>query len=177
MPEGQSLYVISDGAGNVKVGVGMNPRRRLRQLQTGNARCLVLRRQAPFAGGDPVVVERYVHWLLREHHVGGEWFSVDEQVALGALMAAGIAVIKGLRVPRPGFGGPGRDQLWTERLNVTLPTGAKDRIKAALLGEEDSLDFAREAISDLLERRGHARLPDPKKDKSARPARAPRPPG
>ena len=63
----------------------------------------------------------------------------------------------------------GRDKLWSERLNVTLPKGAKAQIEAALRGGEDSLDFAREAISAELERRGLPRLPDPKRDKSLRP--------
>jgi hypothetical protein len=67
----------------------------------------------------------------------------------------------------------GRDKLWTERLNVTLPTGAKAQIDAALEVGEDSLDFTRQAISDLLERRGHPRLLDPKRDKTARPKTKP----
>ena len=59
----------------------------------------------------------------------------------------------------------GRTKLWAERLNLTLPKGAKAQITAALVGDEDSLDLAREAISAELVRRGHAALPNPKKAK------------
>ena len=167
------VYVVADGAGQLKVGVAAEPRRRLRQLQVGNARRLSLRRFVPFQGDDPEAVERYAHWLLRDHHVGGEWFVVDEKTAVVALLGAAMAVIKGLRAPRPGFGGRGRDKLWEERLNVTLPKGAKDQIVAALREDEDSLDFARTALSAELQKRGHDALPDPKTDQALRPKRKP----
>ncbi len=65
----------------------------------------------------------------------------------------------------------GRDKLWAERLNVTLPAGAKAQIAAAVKVGEDSLDLARAAISAELVKRGHKPLPDPKRDPTLRPGR------
>lgn len=47
----------------------------------------------------------------------------------------------------------GRKKLWDERMHLTLPLGAKDRIDAALREGEDRLAFIREAIERELKRR------------------------
>lgn len=47
----------------------------------------------------------------------------------------------------------GRTKLWTERLHLTLPEGAKEKIDAVLKDGEDRLAFIREAISREIKRR------------------------
>lgn len=48
----------------------------------------------------------------------------------------------------------GRKKLWHDRLHLTLPEGAKERIDAVLREDEDRLDFIRTAIDAEAERRG-----------------------
>ena len=139
------VYVISDGAGNVKVGVAKSPQRRLKQFQTGNARHLSVHRSAPFTGRDPAEVERYAHWLLRSCHVGGEWFAIEEKLALATLLGAAMAVISGARAPRPGFGGVGRPSLGVKETKMRLPIGLPERIDA-LVGPNKRAEFIRETL-------------------------------
>ena len=47
----------------------------------------------------------------------------------------------------------GRTKLWAERLHLTLPAGAKDKIDAALQSGEDRLAFIRKAIEREIARR------------------------
>ncbi|MFG1187805.1 hypothetical protein [Xanthobacter aminoxidans] len=50
----------------------------------------------------------------------------------------------------------GRTKLWSERLHVTLPAGAKTRIAAVLAEGEDTLDLVRAAIDKEVRRRERA---------------------
>jgi len=71
---GDHLYFIQEqGTGHIKIGRSVDPKRRVRSLQTGNAKRLKL--IAYFKGkGDQ---EAYLHELLRDWRLKGEWFSVD----------------------------------------------------------------------------------------------------
>lgn len=50
----------------------------------------------------------------------------------------------------------GRTKLWAERMHVTLPEGAKERIDAVLEEGEDRLEFVRKAIEREIKRRSKA---------------------
>ncbi len=69
------IYLISDSE-YVKVGISKFPRRRLKQLQTSNARTLELLKSIPV--DNPESVEATIHGLLRERgaHIRGEWFTI-----------------------------------------------------------------------------------------------------
>jgi len=54
----------------------------------------------------------------------------------------------------------GRKKLWTERLHLTLPKGAKERIRAVLMPGEDSLDLVRKAVETEVSARERAKEKD-----------------
>lgn len=64
------LYIITDGT-NYKLGYSINPASRLKELQTANAKPLVLLGTAEGEIED----ERRYHKLLAETRLVGEWFS------------------------------------------------------------------------------------------------------
>ncbi|MHC2016282.1 GIY-YIG nuclease family protein [Methylobacterium sp. CM6247] len=149
------LYVIgSREDGPHKVGLSVDPGRRLKGLQTGNPRRLVVKRAAPSPTNDASAVERYAHYLLRESAILGEWFNVTEEAAWVALVAATEAVANGLSAPgRPGFGGAGRPMLWPDKIVAPLPKGSLARMEAVLQPAEDKTDFLRTAVEAELKRR------------------------
>lgn len=105
------LYVITDGSGAHKVGLSISPEKRLRQLQTGSPRRLTLVRASETPFDEPVEVEAYAHWLLREALELGEWFNVTADAAWVALVAAADAVARGERAPGRGHESTPRE--WT----------------------------------------------------------------
>ncbi|MGX7706288.1 GIY-YIG nuclease family protein [Methylobacterium sp. Gmos1] len=99
------LYVIADGAGAHKVGLSTSPQKRLRQLQTASPKRLSLVRTSEEPEADAGAIEAYAHWLLREAQEDGEWFSVTEEAAWVAVVAATEAVARGERAPPRARGG------------------------------------------------------------------------
>jgi hypothetical protein len=74
-----NLYVISDGE-YLKVGISSTPRKRLKQMQTSNARELKLVKEYPIGNRKTTEAwELYVHKRLAEYHVRGEWFKAPLQ--------------------------------------------------------------------------------------------------
>tara|TARA_B100000085_G_C18500857_1_gene495419 strand:- start:895 stop:1200 length:306 start_codon:yes stop_codon:yes gene_type:complete len=68
------LYIIqSDVTGMIKIGRSKNPRKRLKQLQTGNPNKLKL--IAAFEGQG--WREKIIHERLSRYRLEGEWFSYD----------------------------------------------------------------------------------------------------
>lgn len=71
---GDCLYFIqARTTGRIKIGRSVNPKRRLRALQTGNANELKLIASLEGLGWR----ERDLHETLREWRVSGEWFDYD----------------------------------------------------------------------------------------------------
>ena len=109
------LYVIGSETGPQKVGISYNPAQRLRSIindpshEFGRDLDLVSARRIDRASARKA--ERYAHWVLRDHHVKGEWFSATLDEAKTAIEAAGHAVEIGAEIPDPLFGGPGRPRL------------------------------------------------------------------
>ena len=52
----------------------------------------------------------------------------------------------------------GRQRSWTERINLTLPEGARARMDAVLEADEDRLDLIRTAIDREVKRRQRRKL-------------------
>lgn len=77
------IYVITNGVGQVKIGITKSPKTRLKQLQTGCATELKLRM---LIQGDRVM-ERRVHKLLTPFRTRrkGEWFNLSEDEDIGWL--------------------------------------------------------------------------------------------
>jgi predicted GIY-YIG superfamily endonuclease len=71
MKQGGYIYVISDGDG-YKIGVAKNPERRLKQLQTGNQKKLVL--EFIDYKNEPYKIEKSLHRSFHKFKTNGEWF-------------------------------------------------------------------------------------------------------
>lgn len=78
------LYIIGNGEGAVKVGLSKNPRKRVKQLQTGNENTLTLLFTEEFECPRKKVfeIEKKVHRDLscRCQKKVGEWFYLDNLV-------------------------------------------------------------------------------------------------
>ena len=73
----QYVYIIKNlDTGNIKVGVGTNPVKRLEQLQTGSDSELSLV-YTSFLCSNAFSIEKEVHKRFKDKHVRGEWFKVD----------------------------------------------------------------------------------------------------
>jgi hypothetical protein len=74
----QEVYVIEHELGLYKIGISMNPEKRLRELQVGNPFTLTLRQTA-----NPVNarrVEKHLHDTLSRYHFRGEWFDLPDDL-------------------------------------------------------------------------------------------------
>jgi hypothetical protein len=79
-----SVYVISDGHGNMKIGVAKDVRARIKTLQVGNAHPLQLLfevvctsphvKEAPWACYQ---IEHAMHGSLEHLRMTGEWFALE----------------------------------------------------------------------------------------------------
>lgn len=161
MGEPAFLYVIGSRLGPHKVGLSANPRRRLSQLQVGSPARLILKRCQPAASTNAEAVEGYAHWLLRESFVRGEWFSVTEQAAWVALVAAEQAIDAGLTCPEPRRIGGGRKPALDDKTLVRFKAGTLDRIDA-VAGKFRRAEWIREQIEAALPKAERAkRKPSP----------------
>lgn len=73
-----TVYAITDGE-CIKIGISKDVRSRIKELQTGNPRNLVLWGEFDADGSDEVV-EAELHLKLAGHRVRGEWFWDCEEV-------------------------------------------------------------------------------------------------
>ncbi|MDH2311404.1 GIY-YIG nuclease family protein [Methylobacterium brachiatum] len=145
------VYVIATvGLEDVacKVGVSRNPARRVKQLQSAVKRRLYLADVRLEVAETAGAVERYAHWLLRKHHIRGEWFAVDDPDAWRAVENAQAAIARGERAPFR-IAGPGRPPLDMSSTQIRIPKTVRDRI-ADLVGSKGMASFIREAIEEKL---------------------------
>lgn len=91
------VYVASAGDQRQKVGISIDPAKRLADLSgaCGYRLTLVSQREAV----DALAVEKMAHWLLRQHQLHGEWFEVDAAKADDAVSRAVALVADGLSAP------------------------------------------------------------------------------
>lgn len=64
------VYLIGDEAGRVKIGLAIDPQKRLRQLQTGSSSKLRILATLPGDRED----EQHLHKMFRAERRQGEWF-------------------------------------------------------------------------------------------------------
>lgn len=90
-----SVYVISDGHGNMKVGVAKHISNRIQTLQTGNAHPLQLLFEvqcfSPYkreAAWGCYQIERSMHLSAVNKRMTGEWFALEYHEALDELHSA-----------------------------------------------------------------------------------------
>jgi hypothetical protein len=144
------IYVIGPPGGPQKVGLAANARRRVAELQVGSHTPLKLGFSVEIEAAEAWPVESYAHWILRDHSVGGEWFSVSVEDAVRAIGEAIAAVRRG---ERKGSKSVGRKKRWSEDMVARFPEGTFARIDAVREEGEDRTDFVREAVERELKRR------------------------
>lgn len=86
------VYVISGGRRHVKIGISLEPKKRLKGVQTGCP--FTLRLAGTWRTDRAREIEKKAHGLLAKYRWAGEWFDVPRQVAVlvvGMLVAANPA--------------------------------------------------------------------------------------
>lgn len=86
MNEGDYVYVIASDERCHKIGISKKPGARLSQLQTSHPGRLALIYM--LKTNRSLVVEREAHRLLAKLRLSGEWFAVDAEAAIGAVLRA-----------------------------------------------------------------------------------------
>jgi len=85
--QGSFVYVISDGASNVKIGVSTDPIARLATLQTSHHSPLTFE-YIGATSSDGYAIEADAHDSLSSHRLNGEWFAVPPAYAVAAIHGA-----------------------------------------------------------------------------------------
>lgn len=80
------VYIMDGGHGEIKIGVSMEPAKRLLQVQAKVGQPLEI--IAAFAHVQPYLVEREAHAHLAAHRTVGEWFAVSLYAAMDAIFRA-----------------------------------------------------------------------------------------
>ena len=70
------IYIISNVT-DFKVGFSKDPKRRVKQLQTGNPLKLELKHTVQIEEAPVHILEKIMHHILKNKHMSGEWFSAD----------------------------------------------------------------------------------------------------
>ena len=79
------IYIIKNlDSNNLKVGVGSDPLKRLKQLQTGSDSELSLV-YTSFLCSNAFSLENDIHNRFKESHVRGEWFKMSEKEVINYL--------------------------------------------------------------------------------------------
>jgi hypothetical protein len=77
LTRGGYLYIIQLGETNVyKIGISVNPNRRLKELKSKSP--VPLRIIYQNFGHDYESIEKYFHWVFRKKRVRGEWFELNQ---------------------------------------------------------------------------------------------------
>lgn len=83
------VYVIRKTiSGHVKIGIGADPRERLRNLQTGSSEPLEIVYTCAVRSNNGNSVEFAAHDILGKFRLTGEWFDTTPEVAVAAIAAA-----------------------------------------------------------------------------------------
>lgn len=78
------VYFISDGE-FIKIGKSNNPKKRMSELQVGNARDLHLLFQIPTVSEKAAFeAEKMLHRVYRDYSANGEWFKIHGKLAISS---------------------------------------------------------------------------------------------
>jgi hypothetical protein len=120
------IYVMSDGADLVKIGLSCQLDRRAHAVSTSQ-RAATLQWATP-VHTDPLTIEMTAHTLLREQHVTREWFRASVEEAIAAISVAVKMVEAGdfsRRKRPPCSPKPRRSITKTKFATVRLTSGRK----------------------------------------------------
>jgi hypothetical protein len=74
------IYIISDGT-SVKIGISKTPEKRLKQLQTGHPKKLILCKVREVPDDRAKKLENIIHRTCGHYRLKGEWFSMSLPLA------------------------------------------------------------------------------------------------
>ncbi len=82
-----SIYVMTAGDTAVKIGVSIDPGRRVKSLQNGQDKIVRIYWAADFEFSEAYEIERAVHKRLKTTpgHASGEWYYIDPETAVGVI--------------------------------------------------------------------------------------------
>ena len=84
---GCSVYVMQDADSRIKVGISVDPEKRLKTIQTGQGRKVSLIREYPYPDErSAFAVESSLHRRLSRFRMMGEWFSPEALSRLDSIM-------------------------------------------------------------------------------------------
>jgi predicted GIY-YIG superfamily endonuclease len=90
------VYAIASENNAVKIGRARQPVKRMAHFQTGHYQQLTLAYSQPSTDDSQAsLIERFVHHLLREKRMAGEWFAVTPDEAQRAIVEAASRVRSG----------------------------------------------------------------------------------
>lgn len=143
------VYAIGSTNGPTKIGYSLMPKKRLEVFRKKAKRDLEIFGTWPVGAAIALHVERYAHWLLRDKHITGEWFSCNRDEALDAIRRAAT------EDHDPNYAIPRIDTVGREiKGGVTIPTkyprGTRERLLNVSPGAY--ADFIRAAVAEKLER-------------------------
>lgn len=149
------IYVMGfPEGGPCKIGYAMEPTKRVKQIAKKEGRHVIVTGTWPVGRAIALATERYVHWVLRDHHFRGEWFSAPMETVVAAVEQA---LANGAYMDRystvPPVGQPHGDLGYGEHLPTKFPTGTRDAIAAVLNEGETRSAFIRSAIDAELRKR------------------------
>jgi hypothetical protein len=75
------VYIIGADGHPVKIGIALEPEKRLKEIQTGFPHRLRIYVQVEAFGGLAPRVEREAHRMLTQHRLHGEWFDCSPELA------------------------------------------------------------------------------------------------
>jgi hypothetical protein len=147
-----AIYVIGPPRGPVKIGLAVNPQRRLKTLQTGHDRLLSITHSRTVPAALSFDIERRAHFLVGSARVQGEWFNVSHSEAKEAVDRAVADGGKGEKA-KPAVGRPPiKKDLKVEKTTLWLHRPVVDRI-IEIVGKQGLSQFMREAAEAELRRR------------------------
>lgn len=145
------IYIFGMEDGPSKVGYSIDTARRVKQIQAEHGEKITVTGKWPVGARIALGVERYVHWLLRDYHYSGEWFSAPYDVIAEAIQKAlaGEVDMSHL-IPRIDIVARGWNQ--AEYIGTKYPRGTRERFRA-LLDKRHHGEFVRAAVLSELARR------------------------
>lgn len=144
------VYIIGPEQGPVKVGQSHSPDKRALQLRSHPSEKLFVLGKYPVGKAIALSVERYAHWILRDKHIGREWFEVSRDEAEKAIREA-IAGNLHPDYPMPPLNDYPGELKGGTYVRTKIAKGVMERLHLASNGRH--ADFIREAVERELERR------------------------
>ena len=149
------VYVVHRRGGPTRIGVSKDPAARLKDLRSPDELSLVWEESRQ---NDAQQVERAAHYLLREKHLGGEWFDVSPENAVSTVRRAIKLIEDGRPAPFRLWQIEKRSALSPMVIKPPKETGAALR-RAAKDDERSVSSMASQILRQWLTARGY--LPSP----------------